>query len=774
MRKRNISLIFFSILISGVPALRAESFSESWYMSRARENMKIKNYRAAAEAFEKALEKDPSNREALLQLAEAYKQQGLSDKAIAQYDRYLEKYQDDVEVAVKQAELLSSSEFAYRRKDAFKYFEMSLRAKDDTDVRLKYAGLLGSKKETVARAIEQYELILRKDPNNAKAKEGLLQTRSWYAGILSGNKNTVSKAIEQYQAILKENPGNAKAHSELVHLDLWNAEIIAENKDNLPLAIDQLEKLRQQEPANEEVHSHLTEMKVRQADELARQGSGLPKAIDALEGYLKKEPDNKILYSKMMQMRRWYAGQLSEKEDSVPMAIDQYEQILKHDPKDAEANAALMKLRIWYAEILGEKKETMAQAIDQYEALLKQKPDDSKIFEGMIKMRLRYAGLLGERKETTPEAIEEFQKVLERDPSNGEAHFGLARAYAWNDEPDLAYYHALLAHQADPTQEGLDELMSGLSKGREIIAGVNSHFFYQHASSYSLSGLENSLEVKFDPNPFTSLRVEGGAGQYADRDKNTAISSFYFLSGQYRATSQHHFDVQLGNYSLESGSLYKLQYSYIRKDFWLRGGTRREFKYDSFLSLIGQDIQNQHFGAARTTLYYGSAGVRLGRLTLEGAPYSGSVQADSLLSNSLNGIDATAAFALIKHSSSTLSVEYALHTERYAQDQSGFVPSNKEPFPGGYFSPKQFVTQTPRISVKKINWWYEFEAAGGPSFQKVQTNDTPAVYQLGGQFWFSYLYRFSKHFSVKVFPGFELIPKVYDHFYANGSLDYAF
>jgi len=40
------------------------------------------------------------------------------------------------------------------------------------------------------------------------------------------------------------------------------------------------------------------------------------------------------------------------------------------------------------------------------------------------------------------------------DPSNGEAHFGLARAYAWNGEPDLAYLSRRLAHEIAQNRKG--------------------------------------------------------------------------------------------------------------------------------------------------------------------------------------------------------------------------------------------------------------------------------------------------------------------------------
>ena len=52
---------------------------EEWYRLRSRENMKIGNYAAAIEAYEKYLELQPDDREALKGIAQAYEKQGQTD-----------------------------------------------------------------------------------------------------------------------------------------------------------------------------------------------------------------------------------------------------------------------------------------------------------------------------------------------------------------------------------------------------------------------------------------------------------------------------------------------------------------------------------------------------------------------------------------------------------------------------------------------------------------------------------------------------------------------
>ena len=55
----------------------AEDFTEAWYLSRGRANMEIENYKAAIEAYEKVVERDPNHRDAMRNLGLAYEKQGL-------------------------------------------------------------------------------------------------------------------------------------------------------------------------------------------------------------------------------------------------------------------------------------------------------------------------------------------------------------------------------------------------------------------------------------------------------------------------------------------------------------------------------------------------------------------------------------------------------------------------------------------------------------------------------------------------------------------------
>ena len=181
MRLRSLALISLTLLmLIGLNThAEAEDFTESWYLSRGRSNMEIENYKAAIEAYEKVVERNPNHREAMRSLGLAYEKQGLKDKAIETFDRYLAKYDDDPEIAFDQAQALEWSRYAYREKDMLKYYRMGLTRKDDSTMRLRYAMHLARHKETSQEAIVQYDKVLDRQPRNPEAHRGLAKAYAW-------------------------------------------------------------------------------------------------------------------------------------------------------------------------------------------------------------------------------------------------------------------------------------------------------------------------------------------------------------------------------------------------------------------------------------------------------------------------------------------------------------------------------------------------------------------------------------------------------------------
>jgi len=181
MKIRALALISltFLIMLGLNQRAGAEDFTESWYLSRGRANMEIENYKAAIEAYEKVVEHNPNHREAMRSLGLAYERQGLKDKAIETFDRYLAKYDDDPEIAFDQAQALEWSRYAYRENDMLKYYRMGLTRKDDSTMRLKYAMHLARHKESSQEAIVQYDKVLDRQPRNSEAHRGLAKAYAW-------------------------------------------------------------------------------------------------------------------------------------------------------------------------------------------------------------------------------------------------------------------------------------------------------------------------------------------------------------------------------------------------------------------------------------------------------------------------------------------------------------------------------------------------------------------------------------------------------------------
>ena len=123
--------------------------AESWYLSRGRANMQIENYGAAIEAWRKALELNPSGREASQSLCWALLRNGETDRAVAELDRHLGRFPDDWQLAFEQARLLQWSRYAYRAKDAVRYLRMGLARRDDPARRRELARLLGRDRATL-------------------------------------------------------------------------------------------------------------------------------------------------------------------------------------------------------------------------------------------------------------------------------------------------------------------------------------------------------------------------------------------------------------------------------------------------------------------------------------------------------------------------------------------------------------------------------------------------------------------------------------------------
>ena len=346
---RLLQVVIVSLACSSLalPELAAAGvFEESWYRMRSRENMKIGNYAAAIEAYEKYLELKPKDREALKGIALAYEKQGETDKAIARYDKYLEVYQDDAETAFKQANYLIWSRYAYRKKDAIKYFQMGLKVEDNPQERLKLARLLAQDKYDLEGSARQYEVLLQQDPDDPKI-------RKEYRGLLLWDDRFLSKAIEQYEFYVAKNPGDFTAREQL-------AQLLGKTRRRKNESVELYAQLVREKPSSNALRRDYSRL-------LAVTPGGYDEARNQYRILLKRKPDNALKVEA--------AQVLEQKKDSRPEALEIYTQILAREPGQEH-------IRMRRASIYMDDKSTAPKALDDYQYVLKQDPTNARAHQG--------------------------------------------------------------------------------------------------------------------------------------------------------------------------------------------------------------------------------------------------------------------------------------------------------------------------------------------------------------------------------------------------------
>ncbi len=353
------TLLGIAVLCTGLfmpYSASADSLKEAWFLMRSRANMKIGNYAAAIEAYEKYLELQPDDREALKGIALAHERQGQTDKAIARYDIYLQKYSDDADTAFKQANYLTWSRYAYRKKDAIEYLKMGLAVEDDPRQRLKYARLLADDKYDLDEAVQQYEVLLERDPSN----DG---TRGEYRKILLWDDRYLDRAIVEHERLVDDEPEHFDNRRQLATLlgkkarrrkdaaSLYR-KLVDERRNDFALRheyarvlarIDgEFDEARQQYEilvAKRPVYDILDEYGAL----LANRPSAYPDAIATYSRMLAIRPgDTRI------RLRR--ASLYMTAKASAPSALDDYRRVLEAEPRNVQAHRGAAQAYAWLGE----------------------------------------------------------------------------------------------------------------------------------------------------------------------------------------------------------------------------------------------------------------------------------------------------------------------------------------------------------------------------------------------------------------------------------------
>jgi tetratricopeptide (TPR) repeat protein len=360
----------FAFLLTPAPA--PAGIAESWYVLRGRANMKIGNYRAAIEAFEKALQENPENRVAGLNLGLAYEADGQTDRAIVQFDRYLKRFQDDPDIAFKQAEYLGWSRYAYRRADAVGYYRMGLARRDDQRMRHKLARLLAGKKESVDEALAEYRRLLEIDPKNSTYQ-------AEYRSLLLWDPRHRMQAIHEWSMVVAANPGDARSARQLAKLQAQEPQYRKE-------ALARYRALLEKQPGDPSLRLEYARTLAADHDfEAARAqyrqllagrrdleiGLELAALLSAEE---ETRPEAEALFAKLSsqaphdaRVRKGHARLLAAKRNTNAEAISEYESVLAFAPKDVEAHTGLARAYAWEGDT--------DQAIDHSEQALRADPD---------------------------------------------------------------------------------------------------------------------------------------------------------------------------------------------------------------------------------------------------------------------------------------------------------------------------------------------------------------------------------------------------------------
>ncbi len=496
----------------------------------------------------------------------------------------------------------------------------------------------------------------------------------------------------------------------------------------------------------------------------------------------------------------WYLsrGRANIEIENYKAAIEAYEKVVERDPNHREA---MRSLGLAY-----EKQGLKDKAIETFDRYLAKYDDDQEIAfdqaqalewsryayreKDMLKyyrmgltlkddstMRLKYATHLARHKGSSQEAIVQFDKVLDRQPRNSEAHRGLAKAYAWLGNNDLALYHANLARQSARREPGdLTTLRQDMLKGREpTVEGVIG-VLAQPEEPFELYGFRIGSRGKVNFTPFTTTTLEAGAENFWSAKENLA-GSYISLANQVRFNPSNRFDAILEYHGAPRGDgfAYKFEYAHEGQSFSIRPGVKREFKYDSFASFVGSRSTGQLLGLARSTLFYSTITFDAGSVRVDVTPFAGWVTAEGLSSNSQIGLDLKTSMPFWRTDQWDLSAEYLFYLTHYGENQSGFVPNTTEPLPGGYFSPQVFVNQIPRLATtytmeNKDELWL----AAGPAVQYIDEATHASAFRVGGDAHASYTNHLTKVWLMKLMADYTQIANIYTRIQFNALLVYTF
>ncbi len=421
-------------------------------------------------------------------------------------------------------------------------------------------------------------------------------------------------------------------------------------------------------------------------------------AIEAFEKAVQINADNREAAHEL--------GIAYENQGVVDKAVNQYDNYLSRWPDDHEIALRQARFLKWSRYSYRQK-----DAIKYYKLALSHDNDP--------KIQLEYADFLASRKETSTQAITEYESLLRKNPKNGAAHKGLAKAYAWNGNQDQALYHAQLAREYGDQTQDTKALESSLAKDRRPEIGTEVLVLRQTSSQeFDLSGVRAGAFGSFHLTPFLTGRLRGGAEMFWNQ-VDSKSAGYFGMGVEYRLGPEKSLLLEGTQHGLSSDGLEgRASFEITSENHRWQFGLKRELIYDSYLSLVGSKKGTaQEIGAARKTIVFAQWSKKLETTALKLTPYTGWVSAASVSPNAVSGLDFDLTMSLGKEGWALVGMT---QIASYQKDHSGFQNQNTSPYPGGYFSPSQYLSQDLLVRYEVAEsedskWFVNL----GPSYQFV-------------------------------------------------------
>jgi tetratricopeptide (TPR) repeat protein len=578
------------------------------------------------------------------------------------------------------------------------------------------------------------------------------------ARLLAAKKETSSEAAIEYRKLMKDEPDNKQYQKEYRALLLWDDKRIGE-------AVAEYRKLAQENPDDFQIQHEYARL-------CARDKSFNSEATQVYSKLIKQHGSDVTLHEE-------YADVLAANPQRFDDAKKEYEYVL--------SKTGSSKTRGKYANLLSTRQSQHGEAQKQYTIILANDPSNTGV-------RMKYARLLSANKKTTPEAIRQYETVIKYQPNNGEAHAGLAKAYAWMGNKDKAAYHSKLAAKYAPKNKEVVELKRELTKGREPFVGGLIEYLYQPGDWNGLNGVFLGLQGRYDLFPELTVNGKIGFETYSSGDQyqGTAKGGLFKGGAIYRFENIHAAELNLGYHTLirtGDGIEVLLQYILEVPDFILKSGFKRELIYESIASLAGHDTYlyntTNYIGSAKSNRFFIDLYKKLSFLEFQANPYFGWVTSEAASNNDMSGFTGEGKINIPFKEMHRCVISYQFCGKRFRNDNSGFsilppkpanLPDSLDtlPGPGGYFSPQSYMSHNPRLEYHyEDNSSMELHLIAGPTFYhfkaKAKEKKGVGIYCSG-----DYKRYVKENLRLSIGCGFENSGSGYSRFTLSSTLDYLF